>query len=36
MKFEEVKIRVADLAAGYVDDGDSGVYGYNGRLRGKS
>ena len=32
MKFDEVKIKVADLTAGYVDDGDGGVYGYHGKL----
>lgn len=32
MKIEKVEITVRDLTANYSDDGDDGVYGYNGRL----
>ena len=32
MEITEKKITVAELCEGYTDDGDGGVYGYNGRL----
>ena len=32
MKIEKVEITVRDLTANYSNDGDDGVYGYNGRL----
>ncbi len=32
MKFDEVKIKVSELTKNYTDDGDGGVYGYDGKL----
>ena len=32
MKIEKVAIKVRDVANGYTDDGDGGVYGFNGKL----
>lgn len=32
MEIEKTKIKVSELCKGYSDDGDGGVYGYDGKL----
>lgn len=35
MRITETKIKVYELCQGYTDDGDSGVYAYDGKQRDK-